>query len=143
MIIIWTLSLSYSLQKILFPFFFGNILSPCWNTYFWQAYVCHCWHYLQEKMFKRNCQWSIKFSITCSVRTESKTMLDDSGLGAFQTWPSTSASIDGTMIPVSGATVGALNACKFNQIKITIYYKISIYYLTHLIIKIIVSIGFI
>lgn len=49
-------------------------------------------------------------SITCSVLVESKTMLVDSGRGAFQTSLSISASIDGTTIPVSGAIVGALNA---------------------------------
>lgn len=43
---------------------------------------------------------------------ESKTIFVDSGRGAFQTSLSISASIDGTTIPVSGATVGALKACK-------------------------------
>lgn len=52
---------------------------------------------------------------TCSVRVESKTMLFDSGRGEFQTSLSTSASIDGTTIPVSGATVGALNAYEWKD----------------------------
>lgn len=48
--------------------------------------------------------------LTCSVVVESSTMFVDSGLGAFHTSDSTSASIVGTLIPVSGACVGALNA---------------------------------
>lgn len=55
----------------------------------------------------------IPILLTCSVVVESKTIFVDAviGRGAFQTIPSISASIDGTTIPVSGATVGALNAC--------------------------------
>lgn len=58
---------------------------------------------------------NINFTRTCSVRVESKTMLVDSGRGAFQICPSISASIDGTTMPVSGATVGALNAYSINR----------------------------